>query len=822
MKLQSIRTKISTGAGLCVLISSVCIILYAVTALRTHMRDAATREAVALARGYAASIESEIEDALDTARTLAQTLSAVKDTTVQLDIDRENVMDILRIILEENPQFEGIFTCWEPDGFDEMDIGYAGEKGHDETGRFAPYWRRHLDNSFVVETLLASPTHSPGGIPGEWYEISKKSVREYLRNPFKYFVEDEELLLATLVAPIIANDQFYGVIGIDMRLDFLQTMADNLDIYEKSGTMMVVSHDGTVAGFTGEPDLVGKQAKEIRDEDYEENIPFIQKGMEESQFKTGNLEILTPLEIGETMSPWAVDMLVPEEKVMAGVKQMMWHMIEIGGICVSAALLVLWFVAGGIARPLIRGVEFAKSIAKGDLNAVFEVKQQDEIGALANALNEMKEKIGDVLDEMNGLIQAVQEGRLSARGNTTAVSGSWCDLVLGVNNVIDAFVTPITVTATALDRIVKGDFPDKITKEYQGDFNEIKQNLNTLIEATNAITHLAEEMAAGNLAVEVSERSEQIPLLEALKSMLSTLNEIVLGVKAAAAHVATASKGMQMKAEEMSQGAAQQASSIEEASSSMEEMASNIRQNAQNALQTEEIAVQSAQCAEKSGKVVADTVTAMQQITKKITIIQTIADQTKLLSLNATIESARAQEHGRAFSVVASEVRQLSETTRVATEEINELANSSVTVAENAGQMLANLVPSIHKTAELVQEISAASGEQSSGTEQINGAIQILDHVIQQNVLVAEDVALAAEELTSQAEQLQDIIRFFRIRETPPMHRDENASPTSPRRPGISAAIQSLEAQPHHLDNLIAIKQNEETSDKWDREFERY
>jgi methyl-accepting chemotaxis protein len=241
------------------------------------------------------------------------------------------------------------------------------------------------------------------------------------------------------------------------------------------------------------------------------------------------------------------------------------------------------------------------------------------------------------------------------------------------------------------------------------------------------------------------------------------LREVVADVKGASDNVAAGSQAMSSCSEEMSQGASEQAAAAEEVSSSMEEMAANIRQNADNALQTEKIALQSAQYAKESSKVVAETVLAMQQIAKKISVIQEISVQTRMLSLNATIEAARAQEHGKGFSVVASEVRGLAERTQTAAIEINELATYSVDISGKAGAMLEELVPNIQKTAELVQEISAASNEQSSGAEQINRAIQQLDQVIQQNASVSEEMAATAEELTGQSEYLQSTIAFFGI-----------------------------------------------------------
>lgn len=276
---------------------------------------------------------------------------------------------------------------------------------------------------------------------------------------------------------------------------------------------------------------------------------------------------------------------------------------------------------------------------------------------------------------------------------------------------------------------------------------------------------VANRLAEGDLMqnIEVISMDETGQLLNSMKNMVEKLREIVLDVKTASDNVASGSQQMSSSSEEMSQGASEQASSVEEVSSSMEEMVSNVRQNADNAQQTEKIALKSAGDARESGRAVADTVIAMKDIAGKITIIEEIARQTNLLALNAAIEAARAGEHGKGFAVVASEVRKLAERSQAAAAEISKLSSSSVEVAEMAGQMLSKLVPDIQKTAELVQEINSASGEQNSGAEQINKAVQQLDQVVQQNATVAEEMSSTAEELAAQAENLQNSIEFFKI-----------------------------------------------------------
>jgi methyl-accepting chemotaxis protein len=195
----------------------------------------------------------------------------------------------------------------------------------------------------------------------------------------------------------------------------------------------------------------------------------------------------------------------------------------------------------------------------------------------------------------------------------------------------------------------------------------------------------------------------------------------------------------------------------------MEEMASSIQQNADNAKQTDKIASKAAQDTKSGGEAVVQTVAAMKEIAEKINIIEEIARKTDLLALNAAVEAARAGEHGKGFAVVASEVRKLAERSQTAAAEISRLTTDGVEVAESAGELLAKLVPDIRKTAELVQEISAASAEQNTGASQINKAIQQLDQVIQQNASASEEMASTAEELSSQAEVLQSTVSFFKV-----------------------------------------------------------
>ncbi|MCM0083851.1 MCP four helix bundle domain-containing protein [Geomonas sp. Red32] len=436
------------------------------------------------------------------------------------------------------------------------------------------------------------------------------------------------------------------------------------------------------------------------------------------------------------------------------------------GVMVAAILIGVVLaiaVARTISRALQHGVGVAQKLAEGDLSVSIGETSKDETGDLLRAMQTMIVSIKALVDDTMRLGKAGLEGQLSVRADASRHQGAYRDVIAGVNGTLDAVIGPLNMAADYVDRISKGDMPPVIVEEYRGDFNAIKHNLNELIQATNTITVAAGQVAGGDLTVKLSERSANDQLMRSLSQMVSKLSEVVNDVKAASSNVATGSQQMSSGSEELSQGASEQAAAAEEASAAMEEMSSNIRQNADNALQTEKIAVKSAADAQEGGKAVALTVTAMKDIASKISIIEEIARQTNLLALNAAIEAARAGEHGKGFAVVASEVRKLAERSQKAAAEISELSSSSVEVAEQAGGMLNRMLPDIQRTAELVQEISAACKEQDSGAEQINKAIQQLDQVIQQNAAAAEQMSSTAEELSSQSEQLQETIAFFTV-----------------------------------------------------------
>lgn len=310
-------------------------------------------------------------------------------------------------------------------------------------------------------------------------------------------------------------------------------------------------------------------------------------------------------------------------------------------------------------------------------------------------------------------------------------------------------------------------------------------------------------IASGDLTsnLELDQNDEIGQLAETLNIMGHKLRSVIGEVQQAILNVASGSEQLSASSESLSQGATEQAASVEEVSSAMEEMAANIRQTAQNSRQTEDIATKSARDAEEGSVAVNDTVNAMKEIADKILIIEEIARQTNLLALNAAIEAARAGEHGKGFAVVSSEVRKLAERSGKAAAEIKDLSSNSVQIAENAGDKLKEMVPDIKRTAELVQEISAACNEQNAGSQNINKAISELDKVIQQIASSSEEMASSSEELSAQAESLKSSIAFFKV---------ENSSgygntPRPARRPAKALPQRNLKNEKKRPEKPAAI-----------------
>ncbi|QSA96542.1 methyl-accepting chemotaxis protein [Methylococcus sp. EFPC2] len=389
--------------------------------------------------------------------------------------------------------------------------------------------------------------------------------------------------------------------------------------------------------------------------------------------------------------------------------------------------------------------------------------------------------------EITKMIGGVMKGRLNSRMNVEAIPlphGVYRKTAEGVNLILDAVINPLNVASNYVDRIAHGDVPPKITDKYHGDFDTFKNNLNTCIDAINALIDDAGMLAQAAVDGRIQTRADAgrhqgdfRRIIEGVNNTLDTLLAPIIAIKQVTDSINTAAKEIAMGNSDLSQRTEEQASSLEETASSMEELASTVRQNADNARQANQMAVAASDVAKRGGDVVQRVVGTMHDINESsrkivdiISVIDGIAFQTNILALNAAVEAARAGEQGRGFAVVAGEVRNLAQRSAAAAKEIKALINNSVDkvddgakLVEEAGRTMDEIVTSVRRVTDIMAEIAAASVEQSSGIEQVNQAITQMDDVTQQNAALVEQAAAAAESLEEQATALAENVAQFHL-----------------------------------------------------------
>jgi len=473
--------------------------------------------------------------------------------------------------------------------------------------------------------------------------------------------------------------------------------------------------------------------------------------------------------------------------------------------------------------------DIANKVAAGDLSSQIVLKPGDTTSLMA-AMKSMQDNLSAIVGEIRQIVAEANRGDFNSKMNLNGKAGYTKELSELLNQLSDTVDTAFKDTVRVASALAAGDLTQKVTRDYQGAFNDVKQAVNTTADSlTNIIGEIRTMVAAANkgdfnskmnlngkagYTREVSELLNQLSetvdtafkdtiyvaealeqgdltksvtrdyqgafdqVKQSLNNTVAKLAQTIGEVNATADTIVSATQQVSATAQSLSQASSEQAASVEETTASVEEVGSSIKQNTENAKVADTMSAEGSGKAAEGGEAVTETVGAMKQIARKIGIIDDIAYQTNLLALNAAIEAARAGEHGKGFAVVAAEVRKLAERSQVAAQEIGQLAINSVGLAERAGKLLDEIVPATKKTADLVQEITAASEEQNVGVSQINTAMSQLNQITQQNASASEELAATAEEMSGQADNLQQLMSFFNV----------GNGGRSPARPAVATA----------------------------------
>ena len=443
VQVKSIQMKIALMAGAFLLLSAGVILVYGFISTRSSQGFVSKSVAglvdkqvndILLSRAaqQANVIQSTIQVNLDTARTSARVFEAFRAEIASgggRDY-RGLVNNILLRELQDNPNFLGTYTAWEPNGLDGRDRAYAGrtDQGYDATGRLIPYWNRDESGKIARQALVeyeSSETHPNGVRKGGWYLGPRETLKESVLDPFPYIVQGKQDLLTTISVPIVANGKFLGVAGTDLRLTFLQELAKqvSLSVFDGKSRVVVVSYLGLVVADSADATTIGNSAKAIFPQSFDALLQNVQAGkaVVETDAASKIVNAQAPITLGRTGKPWSVVISVPTAIVMGEAAALdssltsksaasALFQILVGLVVLAIALALLWALTGGLVKPIRQAASFAGKVADGDFTESFTLHQTDEIGQLAAALNAMVHKLSEVVAEVQSSSGNVAQG----------------------------------------------------------------------------------------------------------------------------------------------------------------------------------------------------------------------------------------------------------------------------------------------------------------------------------------------------------------------------------------------------------------------------
>ncbi len=710
--IRSIQLKFALIAGLCLTATIAVLIGYSLfSTSSTHdyvatevlrQVDAQTKEAL-LNRAASESryIKAALDVSFDAARTMAQTFAILADdksSAVPVSDRRAQLNAVLRRVLEQNPTFNGTYSAWEPNGLDANDEAYKDrhDQGSDSTGRFLPYWTRSADGTIAIQPLVeydSHATHPNGLVKGAWYINPSTTGKENILGPLPYIVQGKDVFLATMSVPVMIDGIFRGLAGADYNLDFLQKLADQMSatLYDGKSKVVVLNDTGLIVADSGNPGAIGKAAASINGH-WSGSVGIVRAGnpvvMDSSDWP--NLDVYAPIKLGFTDAPWSVLITIPRDVALAKAHDLSGSMnaratastiwqLGVGLTVAAAAIALITFAAGGIAKPIRRCVAFATGVSKHELNQTLEIKQADEVGILADALRAMQH------DLKQGIIQRSADREAAEAERRTAMRGLAEKFEVSVGGIIAGVASQANeLHATAQSMATSAGETSRQSTAVSAASEEAAQSINTVAAATE------------QLAVSVQEISQQTnratEMISDAVSRANVTNEQVRGLATAASKigdVVTIINNIASQTNLLALNATIEAARAGDAGKGFAVVASEVKTLAnQTAKATQEIAAQ---------------VAAIQAATQaSVQSIQGIVETIAQVSETSTAVASAVEEQGAATKDIARNVAEAAKGTASVTSNIATVSEAAQSSGAAASEVLAS-VEELSKSGEILK-----------------------------------------------------------------------------------------------------------------------
>jgi signal transduction histidine kinase len=490
-----LNTKIFSLVVIVVVIAFLCL-TWLVTSKSMQMAEA---DAFNLADQTAEKYKNEIRAELQGARVTSETLATVFETLKDHDLtDRAMMDDILQRALAQKEYITAFCIAYEPNALDGLDYLYAGvEPEYDITGRYAPYWNK-LGDSIAVEPLNTPETPVD---EQDWWIVPKATGVEYITDPYPFQVQGNDVMLASLIFPIIHDGEFIGIISSDIVLDKLQEMVSVVDPGTQGGYTEILSNSGVIVAHPDQ-EILGKDISEV-DSVNAEAIKIAIKDGEQYVVDNDNFyTVYMPIKFSEATNPWSVSVSIPKSEIMANANDIRNFVLTVSIFAIIIIALLLFFIARSITKPVLNLANTAKLFGEGDFDIEFpEAKSNDEIGVLTNVFKLAAEKIRELvaqlqsyaheLEDKNKRLNTLNEELVVAKDVAEASNRAKSDFL---SNISHEMRTPMNAII-GMTKIGKDD-SDAVKKDYA--FDKIESASTHLLGVINDILDMS-KIEAGKM-----------------------------------------------------------------------------------------------------------------------------------------------------------------------------------------------------------------------------------------------------------------------------------------------------------------------------------